>query len=74
LPSAPTLPAPCSSSAWPRTTPAQQALNDVIPISDGLIEEQGQEYEGYTVSDLWLDSTKLHFFDAQSREALTYRD
>jgi hypothetical protein len=24
-------------------------------------------------SDLWLDSTKLHFFDAQSGEALTYR-
>jgi multiple sugar transport system ATP-binding protein len=24
-------------------------------------------------SDLWLDSTKLHFFDAKSGEALTYR-
>jgi multiple sugar transport system ATP-binding protein len=24
-------------------------------------------------SDLWLDATKLHFFDAQSGEALTYR-
>ena len=24
-------------------------------------------------SELWLDSTKLHFFDAQSGEALTYR-
>jgi multiple sugar transport system ATP-binding protein len=24
-------------------------------------------------SDLWLDSTKLHFFDPQSGEALTYK-
>jgi multiple sugar transport system ATP-binding protein len=24
-------------------------------------------------SELWLDSTKLHFFDAESGEALTYK-
>jgi multiple sugar transport system ATP-binding protein len=24
-------------------------------------------------ADLWLDNTKLHFFDAQSGEALTYK-
>jgi multiple sugar transport system ATP-binding protein len=24
-------------------------------------------------SELWLDSTKLHFFDPQSGEALTYK-
>ncbi len=51
----------------------QEAINEGLPpVLVARLSPKSTARAGEP-SDLWLDATRLHFFDAQSGDALTFR-